>query len=110
MPDTDRTPVDYRHARDIPDDVFLRAVIAAGGTGEFAWSNRDAVSAALGGPDCAYTDRGDPAGVPGKVVLAKANRLLNRRLIDGCGCGCRGDWFVTPAGYAFLADLGGAAR
>lgn len=38
-------------------------------------------------------------GVPNRVVLAKLRILLRRKLIDGCGCGCRGDFRVTAAGY-----------
>jgi len=33
--------------------------------------------------------------VPPKVLLAKARRLIRREVIDGCACGCRGD-FVRP--------------
>ena len=29
---------------------------------------------------------------PEKLVRAKLRRLLERGLIDGCPCGCRGDW------------------
>jgi hypothetical protein len=42
--------------------------------------------------------------MPEKVVLAKARALLKRGLIAGCGCGCRGDFRVTPAGWAALLD------
>lgn len=41
--------------------------------------------------------------VPPKVVLAKLRQLLKRRLLTGCGCGCRGDFEMTTAGEAFLA-------
>jgi hypothetical protein len=34
----------------------------------------------------------DIPGVPSKVVLAKARRLINRKVIKGCDCGCRGDF------------------
>jgi hypothetical protein len=37
-----------------------------------------------------------------RLVLAKIRRLLKEGLLDGCGCGCRGDLELTPAGYAFL--------
>ena len=35
-------------------------------------------------------------GVPERVLLAKLRRLLRAGEIDGCGCGCRGDFTVTP--------------
>lgn len=33
---------------------------------------------------------------PRKVVAAKLAALLRRRLVDGCPCGCRGDWVWLP--------------
>ncbi len=41
-------------------------------------------------------------GVPEKVVLAKLASLVRRKLIDGCACGCRGDFVLTPVGLAFV--------
>ncbi len=40
--------------------------------------------------------------VPGKVLAAKLEALVKRKLIDGCTCGCRGDFFLLPAGRAYL--------
>jgi hypothetical protein len=39
-------------------------------------------------------------GMPEKVVRAKLGQLKKRGLVDGCGCGCRGDWHLTDAGKA----------
>jgi hypothetical protein len=39
---------------------------------------------------------------PPKVVQAKRRRLLQRGLVTGCPCGCRGDWELTAAGYALI--------
>ena len=33
-------------------------------------------------------------GWPWKVALAKLRRMKWRGLIDGCECGCRGDWTI----------------
>lgn len=33
-----------------------------------------------------------PPGTPPKLALAKMRSLKKRGLVDGCGCGCRGDW------------------
>ena len=30
--------------------------------------------------------------VPAKILRAKLHALIRRRLIDGCVCGCRGDY------------------
>ncbi len=35
---------------------------------------------------------------PEKVVLAKMRGLIKRGLVDGCGCGCRGNFEITDKG------------
>ena len=40
--------------------------------------------------------------LPPEVILAKARALLKRGLLDGCGCGCRGNFELTDQGRAFL--------
>lgn len=35
-----------------------------------------------------------PAGTPAKVVLAKLDSMIRRGLIEGCACGCRGDFKI----------------
>lgn len=42
---------------------------------------------------------------PTKVVLAKAAKVIKRGLIDGCPCGCRGDYEVTAKGRDLLKGL-----
>lgn len=39
---------------------------------------------------------------PSAVVTAKAAALIRRGLLDGCVCGCRGDFELTDKGRAFL--------
>lgn len=43
---------------------------------------------------------------PTKVLQAKMSRLIQRGLIDGCDCGCRGDYQLTELGAQYLADHG----
>jgi hypothetical protein len=38
--------------------------------------------------------------IPEKIVRAKARALVRRRLIDGCTCGCRGDFEIVTASKA----------
>ena len=40
----------------------------------------------------------DPAwpDAPEKLVLARLRAMERKGLVTGCGCGCRGDWMVTP--------------
>lgn len=35
--------------------------------------------------------------VPHKVIRAKCKSLIRRKLLQGCTCGCRGDFFI-PGG------------
>ncbi|MGW7398117.1 hypothetical protein ACWGH7_16650 [Streptomyces cyaneofuscatus] len=68
--------------KDIPDDLFLEAVRDSGRTPS-GWATRWDVQAALEslmGP------------VPGRVILAKARKLIKAEKMDGCTCGCRGDF------------------
>lgn len=44
-----------------------------------------------------------PKDAPLKLQLAKMNQLLKRGLIHGCGCGCRGDFFISEKGKDYLA-------
>lgn len=41
---------------------------------------------------------------PPKVLLAKMRALKKRGLVDGCGCGCRGDWELIPEKPTDLAS------
>lgn len=43
-----------------------------------------------------------PPSVSPKLVLAKMRQLIKRGLVDGCGCGCRGDFVLTDRGKAEL--------
>lgn len=72
-------------ASDIPDVEFL-SFLAQNGPLTFTWDLAERW------PD-----------YPWKVRLAKARQLLKRKLIAGCGCGCRGDFELTTAGRALLA-------
>lgn len=45
----------------------------------------------------------DKFETPHKLVLAKMGKLIQRGLVDGCACGCRGDFTITPKGLEYLA-------
>jgi hypothetical protein len=44
-----------------------------------------------------------PPGTPNKVARAKMRALIRRGLVDGCTCGCRGDYDITDKGRAEVA-------
>lgn len=59
----------------------------------------------LAGPDDHWAMRWDletKLGVPEKVLRAKCDALIKRKLLDGCTCGCRGDFELTRAGEEIL--------
>jgi hypothetical protein len=39
-----------------------------------------------------------PAGTPTALARAKMQRLIDRGLVSGCTCGCRGDFELTGKG------------
>lgn len=43
--------------------------------------------------------------IPSKLIRAKFNQLEKRGFMDGCGCGCRGNFRVTDEGLRFIAEL-----
>lgn len=77
-------------AKDIPDDLFVQAVAecslrqAREWLAASAWCNRYDVTEWL-------SERMGVA-VPEKVVLAKARAVIKKGRMDGCPCGCRGDF------------------
>jgi hypothetical protein len=79
--------------KDIPDKPILEFLLANKGT----WCNwfkdhENSVRVAM--PQNLASD---------KLVLAKMSRLMERGLVDGCDCGCRGDFEITPKGEEWLA-------
>lgn len=69
--------------KDIPDTTFVTAVRtrAVHGTWAMAWDVQDELEKTLG-------------PIPPNLFFAKARRLVDRGLIGGCPCGCRGDFHV----------------
>lgn len=43
-----------------------------------------------------------------KVLRAKLAKMIRRKLLRGCSCGCRGDYEVTELGHIYLARHGDA--
>jgi hypothetical protein len=73
-------------AADIPDYVFLAAVAATEGTANMSWRNRWAVQRTL--------EQHLGAGIPEKLFMAKARKLMLSKKLHGCPCGCRGDYHL----------------
>jgi len=76
--------------KDIPDNLVLEYLLRHKGQWcNWCWDERNVAEAM-------------PSGTPEKLVLAKMRQLIRRGLVDGCGCGCRGDFEITEKGEAFL--------
>lgn len=95
-------------ASDIPDEAFTAAIKEVcrrrnlmppiphhGWTTASRW---DVTTVLAGHPELVGTDRAcdNWPNLPWKIVQAKAKRLVKRKVIDGCTCGCRGDYEVLP--------------
>ena len=44
-----------------------------------------------------------PEDVPDKLKIVKMSNLIDKGLVDGCGCGCRGDYEITEKGIEFFS-------
>lgn len=76
--------------KDIPDQPILE-MLARNPKKHHNWySEEQDVCAAM------------PPGTPSKLALAKMKMLIRRGVIDGCACGCRGDFIITEKGLAEL--------
>ena len=45
-----------------------------------------------------------PPGIPPKLALAKMRMMIRRGVVDGCTCGCRGDFVITEKGLAEISS------
>jgi hypothetical protein len=92
--------------KDIPNEAFLEAVRQVCEIRKMNWAMRWEVGAVLAGhPELVRPSAGFPYGIivqvdweelfPQKLVIAKARKLMRRGLLEGCDCGCRGDFELT---------------
>lgn len=73
-------------ATDIPEEAMLAAI------------GRDMEErGTLNIGACTWT-LAEREGWPLKVATAKLRRMARRGLVDGCSCGCRGDWTILVGG------------
>ena len=82
--------------KDIPTLPILEHVKKHGGIG-CTWYFKDERN----------VTRAMPPGLPEKLILAKMRNLMIKGLIDGCSCGCRGDYKITEEGWKRILVLKG---
>lgn len=86
--------------KDIPDLPILQLLTTRpDGLKDFSWFNifskdHDNVRSIY---------HGMPEGVGYNLARAKMANLIKRGLVDGCTCGCRGDFYITQKGINFLS-------
>lgn len=80
--------------KDIPDAPILQFLASLNGR----WANW------FGNEYDNSVTHAMPADTPEKLALAKMRTLIRRGLVDGCDCGCRGDFVLTEKGRQALAE------
>jgi hypothetical protein len=91
--------------KDIANADFLLAIVTAcalrAGPRGRAWAHAtrwDVAAVLAGHPEhVGWTPRTYP-GMPENLVMAKFRKLerRGRGIVEGCDCGCRGDWCLAP--------------
>jgi hypothetical protein len=77
--------------KDIPDQPIIQFLASLNGRWANWWTDHPAsVLNAM------------PVNTPPKLGLAKMRMLMRRNLVDGCNCGCRGDFELTPRGQSMV--------
>lgn len=94
----------FRKASDLPDLLLLELVRACNEgrcSGDESWGwhggrpGYNASGAEIGEPHWANRfDLARATGAPAKVIQAKCSKLIKRGVLDGCACGCRGDFTI----------------
>jgi hypothetical protein len=82
-------PEPPKHARDIAENEWLIAVVAL----------------TAGGHRGHVGDLAIVFAAPEKVIRAKLRRTMDRDLVDGCACGCRGDVELLEAGAHRVGEV-----
>ncbi len=82
------------------DEVSILQFLAPLGVWATHWAPRD-----WNAPDehMPRVARAVPRETPEKVLRSKLGAMARRGLIDGCDCGCRGDWRILDAGRKVLS-------
>ena len=92
--------------KDIPDRPILELLAANPGRWHTYHANPHTPSvhpafACIGYDGTSSTEREGTV----RLILAKMASLIRRGLVDGCTCGCRGDFEITPEGESRLHAL-----
>ena len=93
--------------KDIPDEPILR-FLAGEVDGYAEWVVPGSATWFADDDGRPYPNsvlRAMPAETPVKLALAKMDMLIRKGVVEGCTCGCRGEFEITDKGRARLALL-----
>lgn len=85
---------------EIPDIPILKFLESLGIQRGYLFENFDCEQSVL---------RAMPQGVSYELAIEKMQTLIDRGLVHGCTCGCRGDFWITDNGLKFLDEMEGGA-
>ncbi len=94
---------DVMQCKDIPDEPILRLLQNAHDKGLLPatyWDLEPKTRESI--PQLPTVADAMPAGIDNRLRRAKMIMLVRRGLVDGCTCGCRGDFIITARGIAWL--------
>ena len=83
--------------KDIPTPPLLEFIIGVGGIG-CNWFEIDEFD------NPRSVRHVMPKDTPRNLVHAKMRQLIANNLVDGCDCGCRGDFEITEKGRAYYLE------
>lgn len=88
------------------DDLPILEFISLFGRNDKGSPTMDKLPAIIGGgsSDLRCVSRAMPGVTSWKLAHAKMIMLHRRGLIDGCTCGCRGDFELTEKGWQYLSE------
>lgn len=82
--------------KDIPTKPILSLLASIGGVGCNRFFDLD------NNPRC--ISHAMPEGTPEKLAVAKMRNLIKKGYVNGCCCGCRGDFEITDKGLGYLTE------
>lgn len=80
--------------KDIPEQPILKFLHSLNGRWACWYSSDD------GTPFENSVANAFPPGTPAKLIVAKMGMMIRKGVVDGCSCGCRGDYRLTDKGVS----------
>lgn len=88
--------------KDIPEKPILQFL------DDLLFLSRDKYSIGFNGTATQFSEfdnsihKAFPSGCNNNLIKAKMGQMIKKGLVDGCNCGCRGDYEITEKGKQLL--------